>query len=587
MLTVGTIHHSSGGNVATMSHFWTPSHQNYRSESGTLALHLVPGLEQMSRGETRKGLLLMSAAMFNLFFLSVLLCKNWLLTNAATLSTVLHTRVNTTVIDCLKDVSMRSPQMVSLCALLTFFIYLSIKDAKSPATSKSASTRIYPSSILEMSEAASGSYVLHSFIFFSMLFLVLFLIVPPAPYKQVTSIEFVTQQLATQKIIHSEKRSEKASEDSGRKDPTKQVAPSARGAQQPHQQTRTPSEAKTPSRAAPNKPSEQAANRTETQPERKPEPVKMQPPTSTTAPPPPTLKPPVPQPRLLPQQVGKAAFVPVPINAASAPRMNPSPAAPIPMAASSVARQNSAPPMPLIASAAIPAAQVGPLPTASSSAGKSASAPAPQPAALARGGSNSGANSIAAPPVRPATGTGTSTDPGATPTPVPGSQRTGGSHSSGNNAPTPKSIGTGSPGSNIPHWAFPTPVGSNGTADNDTGTTGTTGKDGPGRVKTRQEPNWGPYMADLQRRIKRAWTPPKYHESNRVVVVFKIHKNGELSNLRLVTSSGSAIVDQAAMRAVETAAPFRALPAEADDDIDVQFTFDYNLFNGGGSNVRF
>ena len=47
-------------------------------------------------------------------------------------------------------------------------------------------------------------------------------------------------------------------------------------------------------------------------------------------------------------------------------------------------------------------------------------------------------------------------------------------------------------------------------------------------------------MADLQRRIKRAWFPPHRQEDRRVVVVFKIHRNGELSDLRLSKSSGFA-----------------------------------------------
>jgi TonB family protein len=58
-----------------------------------------------------------------------------------------------------------------------------------------------------------------------------------------------------------------------------------------------------------------------------------------------------------------------------------------------------------------------------------------------------------------------------------------------------------------------------------------------------------------------------------------------MSNLRLDHSSGLAIADQAALKAVENAAPFRPLPAGAQDDVDIQFTFDYNVFAGGGRGV--
>jgi TonB family protein len=89
-------------------------------------------------------------------------------------------------------------------------------------------------------------------------------------------------------------------------------------------------------------------------------------------------------------------------------------------------------------------------------------------------------------------------------------------------------------------------------------------------------------MADLQRRIKRQWFPPKGNESKRVKVVFKVHRDGQMSNLRMLVSSGLTIADQAALKAVENAAPFRNLPDGAPDDVDIEFTFDYNVFNGGG-----
>jgi len=89
-----------------------------------------------------------------------------------------------------------------------------------------------------------------------------------------------------------------------------------------------------------------------------------------------------------------------------------------------------------------------------------------------------------------------------------------------------------------------------------------------------------PYLADLQRRVKRAWFPPKARESERTVVFFKIHKGGELSNLRLERTSGRVIADQAALKAVENASPFRPLPTSAPDAVGVQFVFTYDVLNG-------
>jgi TonB family protein len=94
------------------------------------------------------------------------------------------------------------------------------------------------------------------------------------------------------------------------------------------------------------------------------------------------------------------------------------------------------------------------------------------------------------------------------------------------------------------------------------------------------EIDYGPYMANLQRTIKRNWFPPKDTETKQVVVLFKIDKAGQLSKLRLSRSSGVGIADQAALKAVEDAShSFKPLPEGAPADVDIEFTFDYNVFN--------
>jgi len=96
-----------------------------------------------------------------------------------------------------------------------------------------------------------------------------------------------------------------------------------------------------------------------------------------------------------------------------------------------------------------------------------------------------------------------------------------------------------------------------------------------------REPDFGPYMRELQRRIKYNWHPPKGNESRKVVLLFKIAKNGGLLSCRVYRSSGLPAADQAALNAVKLTAPFRPLPAEyKGSNIDIQFTFDYNVFGG-------
>ena len=118
-----------------------------------------------------------------------------------------------------------------------------------------------------------------------------------------------------------------------------------------------------------------------------------------------------------------------------------------------------------------------------------------------------------------------------------------------------------------------------------TGRQGNIGNPGPGNPKGApgidavKEADFGPYMRELQRRIKMNWEPPKGNESKRVVLLFKIARDGRLISHKVYKSSGLPAADRAAMQAVELTAPFKPLPPEyKGDSVDIQFTFDYNVF---------
>lgn len=121
-----------------------------------------------------------------------------------------------------------------------------------------------------------------------------------------------------------------------------------------------------------------------------------------------------------------------------------------------------------------------------------------------------------------------------------------------------------------------------GTSPSGTGNIGNPGGGGgaPG-IDALREPDFGPYMRELQRRIKLNWDPPKGNESKTVVLLFKIAKDGRLLSSKIHKSSGLPTADQAALKAVELTAPFRPLPADfKGQSIDIQFTFDYRVFGG-------
>ena len=95
-----------------------------------------------------------------------------------------------------------------------------------------------------------------------------------------------------------------------------------------------------------------------------------------------------------------------------------------------------------------------------------------------------------------------------------------------------------------------------------------------------REPDFGPWMNELQRRIKMNWDPPKGNESKRVVLLLKIAKDGRLLSCSVSKSSGLPNADNAAINAVKLAAPFRPLPIEyKNSSVDIIFTFDYNVFS--------
>ena len=101
----------------------------------------------------------------------------------------------------------------------------------------------------------------------------------------------------------------------------------------------------------------------------------------------------------------------------------------------------------------------------------------------------------------------------------------------------------------------------------------------PGIDAVRQ-PNWGPYMKDLEQRIKRNWSPPKGDSSKRVVITFTIARDGRLLTHKITKSSGIPLADKAAMDAIEQTAPFRPLPPEFKGaSVPIEFTFDYNVIN--------
>ncbi len=101
-------------------------------------------------------------------------------------------------------------------------------------------------------------------------------------------------------------------------------------------------------------------------------------------------------------------------------------------------------------------------------------------------------------------------------------------------------------------------------------------------AKTPDMDDFRPYLADMQKSIKAKWEPPKGDHSKSVVLFYTLNRKGEIIKSNILETSGDVKTDKAAMDALLEAAPFGKLPKNfKGQSIDIQFTFDYNVF---GSN---
>jgi TonB family protein len=499
-------------------------------------LSILPGIGQMYNGETRKGLLFLCVSAINFVLFLLLLFTQPIVQAMVDFGANFHMRPNVQLIQSLMLIHIGSPASLVVIGLFVTFIAYAMRDAYDHAAIIHR-RHIYPEYVMQMPEATSGSYIFHFSILIAAFILAFFFLIPPPPRQQVTDIEFVQNQTETKEKVVSPRHAQHNSKAAGHHENKPVVAPSP----------------------APKSPSKPAPEHHEAKPTPTPTPhptphVTPRPTPTPTPTPHPTPSPsphPTPTPTPTPKPMAMPSPTPTPFAHPSptpSPRPSPSPS---PMAIPHGSPTPS--PMPRIGAGAGHGATPSPAPAPISSSSGTSGGGAPAPSPISGGG---------APHV------GGGTGPSAAPAP---SRSHGGGSSGGPAIAVAPSV--------------PRPQGGGGGEGIKGNPDANNNEHGRPSASAQADVDFGPYMADLQRRIKRAWYPPKGNESKRVMVIFKIHKDGTMSNLRLDHSSGLAIADQAALKAVENAAPFRPLPAGAQDDVDIQFTFDYNVFAGGGRGV--
>ncbi|HEV2063204.1 MAG TPA: energy transducer TonB, partial [Thermoanaerobaculia bacterium] len=93
--------------------------------------------------------------------------------------------------------------------------------------------------------------------------------------------------------------------------------------------------------------------------------------------------------------------------------------------------------------------------------------------------------------------------------------------------------------------------------------------------------DWGPYAAEMIRRIKLHWEIPELARlgwKGRVTIRFYIRGNGQVEGATILSISGVPPFDHAALQSILTSSPFRPLPRDLGSDREgVTVTFFYNL----------
>jgi periplasmic protein TonB len=90
------------------------------------------------------------------------------------------------------------------------------------------------------------------------------------------------------------------------------------------------------------------------------------------------------------------------------------------------------------------------------------------------------------------------------------------------------------------------------------------------------------YLLQVRRKIEHLWGYPQQaieaQEEGNAVIRFTIDANGGLSGYHVMTTSGSAVLDQGAIAVVKAAAPYAPLPAEFNlSRLHITATFSYRM----------
>ena len=89
--------------------------------------------------------------------------------------------------------------------------------------------------------------------------------------------------------------------------------------------------------------------------------------------------------------------------------------------------------------------------------------------------------------------------------------------------------------------------------------------------------NFQPYMDEMQSRMKKTWEPVDTSKSGKIIVSYKVMKNGEIKDIKILNSDAGEENDKSVMEALKMVSPLPPLPMSfKGESVDVNFTFDIN-----------
>lgn len=82
------------------------------------------------------------------------------------------------------------------------------------------------------------------------------------------------------------------------------------------------------------------------------------------------------------------------------------------------------------------------------------------------------------------------------------------------------------------------------------------------------------YMTNLRTKIQHNWNPPEFVEGGSAVVMFRVGRFGDVSNIQVIESSNNVVFDESALEALRKSEPFDKFPtATSKNALTIKYTF--------------